>query len=172
MLVFCYNERMIKIALYEPQIPPNTGNIARLAVGLDIQLILIGKLGFSIDDKRVKRAGLDYWKHLKLKQFATWQDFIGAEQGRIIIASTKGKSAYYNFKYKENDIILFGSETKGLPLEIIKDNLNNTVTIPMPGQVRSLNLSNSVSIIVYHALLKTDYFNNFSQNRNFKDLFI
>ena len=162
---------MISIALHEPKIPQNTGNIARLAVGLDIDLILIGKLGFSLNDKYLKRAGLDYWEHLKLIVLDDLDEFLKKyKERRIILATTKGRNPYYNFEYKENDIILFGSETKGLSEKLILDNMDNTVTIPMPGKVRSLNLSNSAAILTYHALLKTGYFKDFNQNINYSDL--
>lgn len=163
---------MLSVALFEPQIPPNTGNIARLCVGLDIELFLIGKLGFSIDDRYLKRAGLDYWEYLKLKTFSSLEDFQKEyQQRRIVIATTKGENLYFNFDYKKDDIILFGSETKGLPLSFIKDNLKNSITIPIPGKVRSLNLSNSVAIIIYHSLWKTGYFDNFVKNRNYYEIF-
>lgn len=161
---------MIHIALYEPQIPQNTGNIARLVIGLNIDLILIGKLGFSLNDKYLKRAGLDYWDKLKYSVFDDYSHFISNySKNRIVLATTKGINPYYNFKFKKDDIILFGSETKGLPLEMIKANLENTITIPMVGEVRSLNLSNSVAIIAYHALLTLGYFENFMYNKNFSD---
>ena len=115
---------MIKIALYEPQIPQNTGNIARLAVGLDINLYLVGKLGFSLNDRYLKRAGLDYWQDLTLKTYDDLPDLIeNNKNSRIILATTKGKNLYYNFQFSENDIILFGSETRGLPLDLIKEKL-------------------------------------------------
>jgi len=163
---------MISVALFEPQIPPNTGNIARLCVGLDIELFLVGKLGFSINDKHLKRAGLDYWEYLKLKTFSSLEDFKKEyPDRRIVIATTKGENPYFSFQYQKDDIILFGSETKGLPLPFIKENIKNSITIPMPGKVRSLNLSNSVAIIIYHSLFKTGYFDNFSKNRNYYEIF-
>jgi tRNA (cytidine/uridine-2'-O-)-methyltransferase len=162
---------MINIALLSPQIPQNTGNIARLAVGLDISLILIGKLGFSLTDKYLKRAGLDYWNDLKLKVFDDLKSFQSEYSDcRLIPATTKGSNPYYNFEYKENDIILFGSETHGLPVEFIKEHIKDSITIPMPGNVRSLNLSNSVAVIIYHSLLQTGYFKDFKVNKNFFDL--
>jgi tRNA (cytidine/uridine-2'-O-)-methyltransferase len=162
---------MISIGLYEPQIPPNTGNIARLAVGLNIPLILVGKLGFSLNDRYLKRAGLDYWDHLNLSIYDDYNSFLNETQNkRKIFATTKGANPYFDFKFKPGDIIIFGSETKGLPLDIIRNNLENTVTIPMPGEVRSLNLSNSAAIITYHALNSIGYFRNFTVNRNNKEL--
>lgn len=163
---------MISIALYEPQIPQNTGNIARLAVGLDIELYLVGKLGFSIDDKYMKRAGLDYWEYLKLKTYDNYGDFASDTEGRRkIFATTKGAGPYFKFNYRVGDIVVFGSETKGLPLDLLIDNVEQTVTIPMPGSVRSLNLSNSASIIAYHSLNELGYFSDFTVNRNHSEFF-
>ena len=162
---------MISIALLEPKIPQNTGNIARLVIGLDIDLMLIGKLGFSLNDKYLKRAGLDYWDNLKLTVYDDFNHFQeNNNKRRVIIATTKGLKPYYNFDFKENDIILFGSETKGVPVEYIKGHLGNSITIPMPGEVRSLNLSNSAAIVAYHSLIKLGYFKNFKVNKNFNDL--
>ena len=162
---------MINIALYSPQIPQNTGNIARLAVGLDVTLFLIGKLGFSLSDRYLKRAGLDYWEHLKLRVFDDLESFQSENRGkRIIPATTKGANPYYNFEFKDGDTILFGSETRGLPIDYIKEHIRDSITIPMPGNVRSLNLSNSVAIILYHSLVRTGYFSDFKVNRNFYDL--
>jgi tRNA (cytidine/uridine-2'-O-)-methyltransferase len=159
---------MISIALFEPQIPPNTGNIARLAVGLNIELIIVGKPGFSLDDRYLKRAGLDYWEHLKFKQYASLDDLYKENSSsNIILATTKGTTAYYNYKYSPNDVILFGSETKGLPKSFIKQNLDKSITIPMPGKIRSLNLANSAAIVTYHALWQIGYFKDFKYNNNY-----
>jgi len=150
---------MISIALNEPEIPQNSGNIARLCVGLDIELILIGKLGFSLTDKYLKRAGLDYWQYLKLTKYKSLEEFLdNTKNKRKVLASTKVDTPYYKFNYLPNDIIVFGSESRGLPEQFIKDNIENAITIPMVGMVRSLNLSNSVSIIAYHSLLTLSYF--------------
>jgi tRNA (cytidine/uridine-2'-O-)-methyltransferase len=150
---------MISIALNEPEIPQNTGNIARLCVGLDIPLILIGKLGFSLTDKYLKRAGLDYWQYLNLTNYKSIEDFLSkTPHHRKVLASTKVDTPYYKFQYLSNDIIVFGSESKGLPEQFIKNNIENAITIPMVGMVRSLNLSNSASIIAYHSLLTLNYF--------------
>lgn len=162
---------MINIALYKPQIPQNTGNIARIAVGLNINLILVGKFGFSLDNKYLKRAGLDYWDSLKISIFHDFDNFQNNfKDQRIVLATTKGVNSYYNYTFKKGDIILFGSETAGLPVDYIKANIKNTITIPMPGNVRSLNLANSVGIIAYHSLYQLGYFNGFNVNRNFNDL--
>jgi tRNA (cytidine/uridine-2'-O-)-methyltransferase len=162
---------MVTIALHEPQIPPNTGNIARLAVGLDVELVLIGPMGFSLDEKQVRRAGLDYWKYLNLTLLESWKEFIKwKSERRVVMATTRGGTPYYDFKYKQDDILLFGSETSGIPIPVLKENYDMTVTIPMPGEVRSLNLSNSVAIIAYHALIETGYFEGFHHNRNINEL--
>ncbi|MBN2544609.1 MAG: tRNA (cytidine(34)-2'-O)-methyltransferase [Spirochaetes bacterium] len=156
------------LALYEPQIPQNTGNIARLVIGLNVDLILIGKLGFSLNDRYLKRAGLDYWNKLKLSVYNDYNHFINNySKNRIIFATTKGINPYFNFKFFKDDIILFGSETKGLPLKLLKENIENTITIPMFSDVRSLNLSNSAAIIAYHALIQLGYFNDFKYNENY-----
>lgn len=159
---------MLNIGLYEPQIPPNTGNIARLAVGLDIPLFIIGKKGFSLDEKSVRRAGLDYWQHLKLAEYTDLDSFTTSNpDSRLILATTKGINPYYNFTYQRGDTLLFGSETSGLPKDFIKANIEHTITIPMPGKVRSLNLSNSVSIVIYHALYSLGFFKDFEKNTNY-----
>ncbi len=164
---------MIKLALFQPQIPQNTGNIARLCVGLDIPLIIAGKTGFSLSDKYLKRAGLDYWEHLKLEIFTTYEEFLEKYgKNRILYATTKGKNPYYKIDYLMDDIIMFGSETSGLPDNILKENIENTITIPMPGKVRSLNLSNSAAVVAYHALQGVGYFDEFVVNRNYHTLFL
>ncbi|MBQ2125351.1 MAG: tRNA (cytidine(34)-2'-O)-methyltransferase [Spirochaetales bacterium] len=159
---------MISIALYQPEIPQNTGNIARLAVGLDIDLYLIGKLGFSLDDRYLKRAGLDYWEHLKLTICKDMEEFERLTAGRRkILGTTKGAAPYYEFEYQDGDIIILGQESCGLPKEYLMANLETSVTIPMPGKVRSLNLSNSAAILAYDALGRTGYFEGFQKNRNY-----
>lgn len=158
---------MIEIALYEPQIPQNTGNIARLCVGLDIPLNLVGKLGFSLNDKYMKRAGLDYWEHLKVQLYNKYENFESKTlKQRKIFATTKGILPYYDFKFEKGDIIIFGSETSGVPMDLLKKNFENAVTIPMPGKVRSLNLSNSAAIVSYFALERLGYFKDFKRNNN------
>ena len=159
---------MFNIVLVEPRIPQNTGNIARLAVGLDIDLYLIGKLGFSLDDRYLKRAGLDYWEHLKLTICKDMEEFERLTAGRRkILGTTKGAAPYYEFEYQDGDIIILGQESCGLPKEYLMANLETSVTIPMPGKVRSLNLSNSAAILAYDALGRTGYFEGFQKNRNY-----
>lgn len=142
------------IVLIEPEIPPNTGNIARLCAATGSVLHLVGKLGFSLDDRYLKRAGLDYWEfvHLKLwPDLATLQD--AASEGSFFYLSTKVDRSYLQAGFQPGDYIVFGKETKGLPEELLNANQETSFTIPMPaGNVRSLNLSTSAGIVLYEAL--------------------
>jgi tRNA (cytidine/uridine-2'-O-)-methyltransferase len=142
------------IVLVEPEIPPNTGNIARLCAATGAVLHLVGKLGFSIDDRYLKRAGLDYWEFVTLR---LWPDLAAlqasAADGRFFYLSTKAARSYLEAAFLPGDFIVFGKETKGLPEEIIAANPATAITIPMPsGKVRSLNLSTSAGIVLYEAL--------------------
>lgn len=144
---------MFNVVLFQPEIPQNTGNIGRLCVGSNCALHLIKPLGFSLDDKHMKRAGLDYWQHLTFKVYENFQDFIDKNKPeRIFFFSKKTDKAYWDVKYQKGDYFVFGRETKGLSDEIMEQFKNNLLTIPMPGKTRSLNLSNSVSVIVYEAM--------------------
>jgi tRNA (cytidine/uridine-2'-O-)-methyltransferase len=142
------------IVLIEPEIPPNTGNIARLCAATGTVLHLVGKLGFSLDDRYLKRAGLDYWEFVALKQ---WPDLetlqAAASEGRFFYLSTKVKRSYLEAGFQPGDYIVFGKETKGLPEELLLANAETSFTIPMPSEkVRSLNLSTSAGIVLYEAL--------------------
>jgi tRNA (cytidine/uridine-2'-O-)-methyltransferase len=142
------------IVLIEPEIPPNTGNIARLCAATGSVLHLVGQLGFSLDDRYLKRAGLDYWEFVALK---TWPDLetlhASAEGGRFFYLSTKVERSYLDAGFKPGDYIVFGKETKGLPEELLQANQETSFTIPMPSEkVRSLNLSTSAGIVLYEAL--------------------
>ncbi len=142
------------IVLIEPEIPPNTGNIARLCAATGAVLHLVGKLGFSIDDRYLKRAGLDYWEFVTLKQ---WPDLAALQEsapdGRFFYLSTKVARSYLQAGFQPGDFIVFGKETKGLPEELLEANPDTSITIPMPaGAVRSLNLSTSAGIVLYEAL--------------------
>lgn len=142
------------IVLIEPEIPPNTGNIARLCAATGTTLHLVGRLGFSIDDRYLKRAGLDYWEFVTLRQ---WPDLEAlkrsAPDARFFYLSTKVTRSYLKAGFKPGDYIVFGKETKGLPSELLADNPETSITIPMPGEnVRSLNLSTSAGIVLYEAL--------------------
>jgi len=142
----------MKIVLYQPEIPQNTGNIGRLCVATSTELILVKPLGFFIGDKEIRRSGLDYWKDLKVKE-ANSLDEIYSENptSRFLYLSTKGKRSYTGEKFRENDILVFGSEGSGLPPEIFEKYPEHILTIPMWGLVRSLNLATSVGIVLYEA---------------------
>jgi tRNA (cytidine/uridine-2'-O-)-methyltransferase len=142
------------IVLIEPEIPPNTGNIARLCAATGAVLHLVGKLGFSLDDRYLKRAGLDYWEYVSLQR---WPDIESLQEvavgGRFFYLSTKVNRSYLDAGFQPGDFIVFGKETKGLPEELLNANLDTSFTIPMPsGKVRSLNLSTSAGIVLYEAL--------------------
>jgi tRNA (cytidine/uridine-2'-O-)-methyltransferase len=144
---------MFNIVLYEPQIPQNTGNIARLAACTDCSLYLVGKLGFHITEKHVKRAGLDYWEFVDIKTVSSLDDLKKEfPENNFYYLSTKVEKKYTDISYKKGDFLVFGSESKGLPEEIIFENRENSLTIPMIDNRRSLNLANSVSIVVYEGL--------------------
>ena len=141
---------MLHIALYQPEIPPNTGNIIRLCANSGAQLHLIHPLGFSLDDKRMRRAGLDYHEWASVLHYEDWHVFAEKNAGRrIFCCTTKTENNYSDVVYQHDDILLFGPETRGLPEDIRNNNL--TIRIPMHEQSRSLNLSNAVAIILFEA---------------------
>lgn len=145
----------IHIVLVEPEIPPNTGNIARSCAATNSVMHLVEPLGFSIDDKSLKRAGLDYWPFVKLEVHKSLQDFLTLYSGRnMYLATTKGDRVYTEVRYQDEDMILFGKETAGLPRDFIEANQQNAVRIPMSEdtRLRSFNLSNSANIILFEAL--------------------
>jgi tRNA (cytidine/uridine-2'-O-)-methyltransferase len=148
---------MLHVALWEPEIPPNTGNIARLCAATGTVLHLLGRLGFRLDDRHLRRAGLDYWDHVTIRQHATFEDFETAiGDVRIIPVSSKVPRPYTRARYRDGDCLLFGSESKGLPASVFDRHGELAVTIPMPaGTVRSLNLSTAVGIVLYEALRQT-----------------
>jgi tRNA (cytidine/uridine-2'-O-)-methyltransferase len=144
------------IVLIEPEIPPNTGNIARLCGATATTLHLVGKLGFSIEDRYLKRAGLDYWSEVDIRRWENLEQLQEAfPQGRFIYTSKKATVPYTAMKFQEGDFIVFGKETQGLPEDLITANLDMTVRIPILGKVRSLNLSTSAGIVLYEALRQT-----------------
>ena len=145
---------MFNIVLVEPQIPPNTGTIGRLCVNLGATLHLVKPLGFDIDDKAVKRAGLDYWKDLDLIVWESFSEFLDAHpiDENSYMATTKTDNLYYNAQFKKDDYILFGSETKGIDEKVLLVHPEQCITIPMGGKGRSLNLGVSVGIVIYDAL--------------------
>lgn len=144
----------LNIVLFEPEIPQNTGTIGRLAVSTNCRLHLIEPLGFSLEDKFLKRAGLDYWQHLAPSIHHNWQEFLNAEKPqRLFFISTHGKKEYFDAHFQDGDYLVFGKESAGLPVEFYQQYNDDMWLIPMPGQFsRSLNLANSVSIIVYEAM--------------------
>ncbi len=146
------------IVLLEPEIPQNAGNIARTCAVTGSVLHLIKPLGFSVEDKYLKRAGLDYWQYLDIRYYENFEDFVSKNPGaRLIMATTKAKKVYTEINYKEDDYIVFGKESAGIPEEILLDYKETSVRIPMAGTLRSLNLSNSVAIMVYEALRQLDF---------------
>jgi tRNA (cytidine/uridine-2'-O-)-methyltransferase len=148
----------LRIVLIHPEIPPNTGNIARLCVAIDCELHLVKPLGFSLNDKYLKRAGLDYWEYLKLSIHNSLEDFLSKIHGNFYFFSSKGKKNYTTIKFEKNDWLIFGSETRGFP-EIIFEKFSDKIfTIPMFGPVRCLNLSNSVAIVAYEAMRQINNF--------------
>lgn len=145
----------LNIVFVEPEIPPNTGNIARTCAATDTTLHLVKPLGFSIDDKQVKRAGLDYWPYVKLEIHESLDAFMEKYgERRMWLATTKGGHLYTEIEYQDEDFILFGRETRGLPKEFIREHEEQSVRIPMSAdtRARSFNLSNSANIILFEAL--------------------
>jgi tRNA (cytidine/uridine-2'-O-)-methyltransferase len=145
---------MLHVALWEPEIPPNTGNVVRLCAATGAVLHLVGRLGFHLDDRHLRRAGLDYWAHVELRRHDTFEAFESClSEGRIIPVSSKTERNYTRFRYRDGDCLLFGSESRGLPVTVLTRYAANAVTIPMPaGHVRSLNLATAVGIVLYEAL--------------------
>ena len=144
---------MINIVLLEPEIPANTGNIGRTCVATGTRLHLIEPLGFSLSEKALKRAGMDYWSELDVTTYVNFEDFLVRNPGaKLYFATTKGKHIYSDAQYEDNCYIMFGKESAGIPEEILKEHPDTCVRIPMIGETRSLNLSNSVAIVLYEAL--------------------
>ena len=141
----------LNVVLYEPEIPQNTGNIARLCACTGASLYLVGKLGFALTDKYTKRAGMDYWQSVDLHRIESMEELYKQfPEGRFFYLTTKSKRVYTDFQFQENDFIVFGPETRGLPDKYVKD--SHARTIPMKEGQRSLNLSNSVAIVAYEAI--------------------
>ena len=145
------------IVLVEPEIPQNTGNIARTCAATDSRLHLVKPLGFEIDDKKLKRAGLDYWHLLDITFYENIDDFFEKNKGNFYFASTKSLNRHSDVDFKDGDYIVFGKETKGLDENLLKANKESCIRIPMLKDARSLNLSNSVAIVLYEALRQNDY---------------
>ena len=144
---------MFHIALYQPEIPPNTGNIIRLCANTGADLHLIHPLGFVLDDKRMRRAGLDYHEFSRVQEHKNFDSFLSVMGGkRIFACSTKGVKYYSDVKYQQDDVILFDPETRGLPEDLLETfDADNIIRIPMLPESRSLNLSNSAAVILYEA---------------------
>ena len=151
----------IHVVLYQPQIPSNTGNIARTCAGTGTHLHLIGPLGFSTDDKMLKRAGLDYWEHVNITYYESLDEFYEKNAGGAFFYVTKfGQEDFTGFDYSDlakDYYFIFGRETTGLPTDIIQHNLDTALRIPMNEKIRSLNLSNTAAILIYEALRQQDY---------------
>ncbi len=147
---------MLHVALWEPEIPPNTGNVARLCAATNSPLHLIGRLGFRLDEKSIQRAGLDYWPFVQLHQHATFDEFERVIQPeKIVCIETPAPQTYLDFAFEEDQCLLFGSESKGLPQSIRERYAQRILSIPIANpNVRSLNLANSVGIVLFHALAK------------------
>jgi tRNA (cytidine/uridine-2'-O-)-methyltransferase len=145
---------MLHVALYEPEIPPNTGNIARLCAATFTGLHIVGVTGFRMDDRTLKRAGLDYWNEVRLHRHVDLAELYAAlPDSRFVYLTTKVTRPYTTWEFQDGDCLVFGPETRGLPADVLEVNRENCLTIPMPNQnVRSLNLSTSVGIVLYEAI--------------------
>lgn len=152
----------INIVMVEPEIPQNTGNIARTCAAIGAKLHLVEPLGFEITDKTLKRAGLDYWDKLDIEKHSSLNAFLEKykpEENNMYFVTTKGQTCYSNVEYLklEEVFLLFGKETKGLPEDLLQKYIHNTIRIPMRSMLRSLNLSNSVAIVVYEVLRQKSF---------------
>ena len=149
---------MFNVVLLEPEIPPNTGNIARLCAATGTRLHLIEPLGFSLDEKQLKRAGMDYWEQVDWKTWPDWKTFAAQQNTqRFFLLSTKSKVSYTSAKFQDGDFLVFGRETKGLPESLLASHPEKCLTIPMLNPAaRSLNLSTSAAIVLYEALRQTE----------------
>ncbi len=151
---------MLNIVLHEPEIPMNTGNIGRTCVAAGARLHLIEPMGFRINEKTVRRAGLDYWDKLDYTVYKNYDEFLEKNPGaRIYMATTKAQKRYSDITYEEDCYIMFGKESAGIPEEVLVDNEENSIRIPMFGDIRSLNLSNSVAIVAYEVLRQHSFKN-------------
>ena len=148
----------LNIVLYEQEIPANTGNIGRTCVATGTKLHLIEPLGFSLSEKALKRAGMDYWSQLDVERYVNYEDFLQRNPGaKIYMATTKSKKIYSEASYEPDCYIMFGKESAGIPEEILVEHPEECVRIPMIGETRSLNLSNSVAIVLYEALRQNQF---------------
>ncbi len=144
---------MVNVVLIEPEIPQNTGNIGRLCVAAGARLHLVGELGFSLDEKEIRRSGLDYWERLDLRRWESWEEFLsGNPEARFWLLSSKVERSYWDAPFRDGDFLVFGRESKGLPKSLLEMHPDECITIPMTDGTRSINLSTSVGIVVYEAL--------------------
>lgn len=151
---------MLNIVLFEPEIPANTGNIGRTCVATNTRLHLIEPLGFRLDEKSLKRAGMDYWKDLDVTTYIDFNDFMEKNPGaKIYMATTKAPNVYTDVAYEPDCYIMFGKESAGIPEEILVNHKEESIRIPMVGDIRSLNLGNSVAIVLYEALRQNNFEN-------------
>lgn len=150
---------MFKIVLYQPEIAPNTGNIIRLCANTGAELHLIEPLGFAMDDKRLRRAGLDYGEYSRVLRHRDWPAFVDAERpARVLALSTRGKRSHADIDYRPGDAIVFGPETRGLPAEFLEQvGPEHTLRIPMRPESRSINLSNAAAVVIYEAWRQLDF---------------
>ena len=152
---------MLNIVLFEPEIPANTGNIGRTCVATNTRLHLIEPLGFRLDEKSLRRAGMDYWKDLDVRTYINFEDFMEKNpNAKIYMATTKAPNVYTDVAYEPDCYIMFGKESAGIPEEILVNHKEESIRIPMVGDIRSLNLGNSVAVVLYEAL----------RQNNFKDM--
>ena len=148
----------LNIVLYEPEIPSNTGNIGRTCVATGTRLHLIEPLGFRLNEKAIKRAGMDYWSDLDVTTYVNYEEFLEKNPGaKIYMATTKSRQTYTEVSYEPDCYIMFGKESAGIPEEILVKHPDTCVRIPMIGETRSLNLSNSVAIVLYEALRQNQF---------------
>lgn len=148
----------LNIVLYEPEIPANTGNIGRTCVATGTRLHLIEPLGFRLGEKELRRAGMDYWKDLDVTTYVDYEDFLRKNLGaKIYMATTKGPNLYTEARFEPDCYLMFGKESAGIPEELLYENQENAIRIPMREQIRSLNLSNSVAIVLYEALRQQNF---------------
>ena len=148
----------LNIVLFEPEIPANTGNIGRTCVATGTRLHLIEPLGFRLNEKSIKRAGMDYWEHLDVTRYMNFEEFLEKNPGaKIYMATTKGQHVYTEVSYEPDCYIMFGKESAGIPEEILVKNPDTCIRIPMLSEIRSLNLSNSVAVVLYEALRQNNF---------------
>ena len=148
----------LNIVLFEPEIPANTGNIGRTCVATGTRLHLIEPLGFRLNEKSIKRAGMDYWEHLDVTRYMNFEEFLEKNpDAKIYMATTKGQHVYTEVNNEPDCYIMFGKESAGIPEEILVEHPDNCIRIPMLSEIRSLNLSNSVAVVLYEALRQNNF---------------